>query len=108
MLEIRLDSGVNSNDTIVIEKNYQMHMSDALLSPIVSGVMTGISRHIGGGIPLAGLLSGVPAFVTIAAVLIIQCLFFTDESWKDLLYDEEKMERADVGAINAYLGGKKS
>ena len=102
-----------------------MHMSDALLSPIVSGVMTGISGgaaayavhrinieesgqrqlpmmavsgafvfaaqminfaipgtgssgHIGGGILLAGLLSGFPAFVTIAAVLIIQCLFFAD------------------------------
>ncbi|MCL1839002.1 MAG: energy-coupling factor ABC transporter permease, partial [Propionibacteriaceae bacterium] len=34
--------------------------------------------HIGGGILLAGLLGGIPAFLSIAAVLIIQCLFFAD------------------------------
>jgi cobalt/nickel transport system permease protein len=39
---------------------------------------TGSSGHIGGGILLAGLLGGVPAFLSIAAVLIIQCLFFAD------------------------------
>ena len=39
---------------------------------------TGSSGHIGGGILLAGLLGGIPAFLTIAAVLIIQCLFFAD------------------------------
>ncbi len=39
---------------------------------------TGSSGHIGGGILLAGLLGGFPAFLTIAAVLIIQCLFFAD------------------------------
>ncbi|MCL1804110.1 MAG: energy-coupling factor ABC transporter permease [Eubacteriaceae bacterium] len=39
---------------------------------------TGSSGHIGGGIMLAGLLGGVPAFLSIAAVLIIQCLFFAD------------------------------
>lgn len=39
---------------------------------------TGSSGHIGGGILLAGLLGGVPAFLAIAAVLIIQCLFFAD------------------------------
>ena len=39
---------------------------------------TGSSGHIGGGILLAGLLGGVPAFISIAAVLIIQCLFFAD------------------------------
>jgi cobalt/nickel transport system permease protein len=39
---------------------------------------TGSSGHIGGGILLAGLLGGVPAFLSIASVLIIQCLFFAD------------------------------
>jgi cobalt/nickel transport system permease protein len=39
---------------------------------------TGSSGHIGGGILLAGLLGGFPAFLSIAAVLIIQCLFFAD------------------------------
>ena len=39
---------------------------------------TGSSGHIGGGILLAGLLGGVPAFLSIAAVLLIQCLFFAD------------------------------
>ena len=39
---------------------------------------TGSSGHIGGGILLAGLLGGVPAFLSITAVLIIQCLFFAD------------------------------
>jgi len=40
--------------------------------------LTGASGHIGGGIMLAGLLGGVPAFLSIAAVLVIQCLFFAD------------------------------
>ena len=40
--------------------------------------LTGSSGHISGGILLAGLLGGVPAFLSIAAVLIIQCLFFAD------------------------------
>lgn len=39
---------------------------------------TGSSGHIGGGILLAGLLGGPAAMITIAAVLIIQCLFFAD------------------------------
>ena len=39
---------------------------------------TGSSGHIGGGILLAGMLGGFPAFLTLAAVLIIQCLFFAD------------------------------
>jgi len=39
---------------------------------------TGSSGHIGGGIMLAGLLGGFPAFLSIAAVIIIQCLFFAD------------------------------
>ncbi|MDR0855058.1 MAG: energy-coupling factor ABC transporter permease [Christensenellaceae bacterium] len=39
---------------------------------------TGSSGHIGGGILLAGLLGGTPAFLSISAVLIIQCLFFAD------------------------------
>ena len=39
---------------------------------------TGASGHIGGGILLAGLLGGIPAFLSITAVLIIQCLFFAD------------------------------
>lgn len=102
-----------------------MHMADALLSPVVGGVMcaasagsiayaavkikkddlgekkipimavtgafvfaaqminftipgTGSSGHIGGGILLAGVLGGTPALLSLAAVLIIQCLFFAD------------------------------
>ena len=39
---------------------------------------TGASGHIGGGILLAALLGPFPALLTIAAVLIIQCLFFAD------------------------------
>ncbi len=39
---------------------------------------TGSSGHIGGGILLASMLGGFPALLTIAAVLIIQCLFFAD------------------------------
>jgi len=39
---------------------------------------TGSSGHIGGGILLAGLLGGIPAFLSIAAVIIIQCVFFAD------------------------------
>lgn len=39
---------------------------------------TGSSGHIGGGILLAGLLGGFPAFLAISVVLIIQCLFFAD------------------------------
>ncbi len=39
---------------------------------------TGSSGHIGGGILLAALLGGYPALLAIAAVLIIQCLFFAD------------------------------
>jgi cobalt/nickel transport system permease protein len=39
---------------------------------------TGSSGHIGGGILLASMLGGFPAFLTLAAVLIIQCLFFAD------------------------------
>ena len=39
---------------------------------------TGSSGHIGGGILLASLLGGFPALLTLAAVLIIQCLFFAD------------------------------
>ncbi len=39
---------------------------------------TGSSGHIGGGILLAGLLGGTAALPVIAAVLLIQCLFFAD------------------------------
>jgi cobalt/nickel transport system permease protein len=39
---------------------------------------TGSSGHIGGGILLAAMLGGFPALLSIAAVLIIQCLFFAD------------------------------
>lgn len=39
---------------------------------------TGSSGHIGGGILLAALLGPYPALLTIAAVLIIQSLFFAD------------------------------
>lgn len=102
-----------------------MHMADALLSPVVGGVMTaasagsigysvkkiagdkldekkipmmgvmgafvfaaqminftipgtGSSGHIGGGILLAALLGPFPALLTIASVLLIQCLLFAD------------------------------
>ena len=39
---------------------------------------TGASGHIAGGILLSGLLGGAPAFLSMTAVLIIQCLFFAD------------------------------
>ena len=39
---------------------------------------TGSSGHIGGGILLAAMIGGFPALLSIAAVLIIQCLFFAD------------------------------
>ena len=39
---------------------------------------TGSSGHICGGILLSGLLGGGPALLTIASVLLIQCLFFAD------------------------------
>ncbi|MDR0397066.1 MAG: energy-coupling factor ABC transporter permease [Oscillospiraceae bacterium] len=39
---------------------------------------TGSSGHIGGGILLAALLGPFPALLTIASVLLIQCLFFAD------------------------------
>jgi cobalt/nickel transport system permease protein len=38
----------------------------------------GSSGHIGGGILLAGLLGPYPALLALAAVLVIQCLFFAD------------------------------
>jgi cobalt/nickel transport system permease protein len=101
-----------------------MHMSDALISPVVGGVMaaatlataalsvkkvkeelpekkiplmgvmgafifaaqminftipgTGSSGHLSGGLILAALLGPHAGFLAIAAVLIIQCLFFAD------------------------------
>ena len=39
---------------------------------------TGSSGHIGGGLLLAALLGPAPALVTLAAVLLIQCLLFAD------------------------------
>ncbi|MDR2601855.1 MAG: energy-coupling factor ABC transporter permease [Spirochaetaceae bacterium] len=39
---------------------------------------TGSSGHIGGGVLLAALLGPQPALITLASVLIIQCLFFAD------------------------------
>ncbi|NMA37698.1 MAG: energy-coupling factor ABC transporter permease, partial [Papillibacter sp.] len=39
---------------------------------------TGSSGHIGGGMLLCALLGGAPALLSLAAVLIIQCLFFAD------------------------------
>lgn len=39
---------------------------------------TGSSGHIGGGMLLAALLGGYPSLLTIAAVLVIQALFFAD------------------------------
>jgi cobalt/nickel transport system permease protein len=39
---------------------------------------TGSSGHIGGGLLLAALLGPYRAFITIASVLTIQCLFFAD------------------------------
>ncbi|NTW82168.1 MAG: cobalamin biosynthesis protein CbiM [Chlorobiaceae bacterium] len=101
-----------------------MHMSDALLSPVVGGAFwiaggsliaisakkiatendqlktplmgvmgafifaaqminfsipgTGSSGHLGGGLLLAVLLGPYRAFITMASILIIQCLFFAD------------------------------
>ncbi len=40
--------------------------------------MTGSSGHIAGGVLLAALLGGCPAFLTMTAVLLIQALFFAD------------------------------
>lgn len=42
------------------------------------------------------------------SVLLRQGRMVADGSSNDLLYDEEKMEQADVEAISVYLGGKKS
>jgi len=39
---------------------------------------TGSSGHIGGGLLLAVLLGPYRAFITLASVLVIQCLFFAD------------------------------
>jgi len=39
---------------------------------------TGSSGHIGGGILLAAILGPFPALLTLASVLLIQCLFFAD------------------------------
>jgi cobalt/nickel transport system permease protein len=39
---------------------------------------TGSSGHIGGGILLCAMLGGYPALLSLAAVLVIQCLFFAD------------------------------
>lgn len=39
---------------------------------------TGSSGHIGGGLLLAILLGPYRAFITLASVLVLQCLFFTD------------------------------
>lgn len=39
---------------------------------------TGSSGHIGGGMLLAAVLGGAPALLSLACVLIIQCLFFAD------------------------------
>ena len=39
---------------------------------------TGSSGHIGGGVLLAGLLGGPAALLTMAVVLVIQCLIFAD------------------------------
>jgi cobalt/nickel transport system permease protein len=39
---------------------------------------TGSSGHIGGGILLAAILGPYPALLTLASVLLIQCLFFAD------------------------------
>ncbi len=40
--------------------------------------MTGSSGHLGGGLLLAILLGPYSAFITIASVLVVQCLFFCD------------------------------
>jgi cobalt/nickel transport system permease protein len=39
---------------------------------------TGSSGHIGGGVLLAAVLGAWPALITLASVLLIQCLFFAD------------------------------
>ena len=39
---------------------------------------TGSSGHLGGGLILAVLLGPYRAFITLASVLVIQCLFFAD------------------------------
>ncbi|MDF2951194.1 MAG: ABC-type Co2+ transport system, permease component [Anaerocolumna sp.] len=39
---------------------------------------TGSSGHIGGGVLLAALLGPYPSLITMASILLIQCLFFGD------------------------------
>ncbi|MFA6292810.1 MAG: energy-coupling factor ABC transporter permease, partial [Victivallales bacterium] len=39
---------------------------------------TGSSGHLGGGLILAAMLGPYRAFITLASVLVIQCLFFAD------------------------------
>jgi cobalt/nickel transport system permease protein len=42
---------------------------------------TGSSGHIGGGILLAAMIGSFPALLSMAAVILIQCLFFADGGW---------------------------
>jgi cobalt/nickel transport system permease protein len=62
---------------------------------------TGSSGHIGGGLLLAALLGPAPALVTLAAVLLIQCLFFADGGL--LAYGCNVFNMGVPSAILAYL-----
>ncbi|MDR1390339.1 MAG: energy-coupling factor ABC transporter permease [Treponema sp.] len=73
---------------------------------------TGSSGHIGGGVLLAALLGPWPAFITLAVVLLIQCLFFADGGL--LAYGCNVFNMGFVSALAAwvfvyrpFLGGKK-
>jgi cobalt/nickel transport system permease protein len=61
---------------------------------------TGSSGHICGGILLAGLLGPWAAIITLASVLIIQCLFFADGGL--LAYGCNVFNMGITGAVLAY------
>jgi cobalt/nickel transport system permease protein len=61
---------------------------------------TGSSGHIGGGILLAALLGPFPALLTLASVLLIQCLFFADGGL--LAYGANVFNMGVVACLLAY------
>ena len=61
---------------------------------------TGSSGHISGGILLAAILGPWAAFITLAAVLLIQCLFFADGGL--LAYGCNVINMAGVSCLAAF------
>jgi cobalt/nickel transport system permease protein len=62
---------------------------------------TGSSGHIGGGILLAAILGPAPALLTLASVLLIQCLFFADGGL--LAYGCNVFNMGTAACVLAYL-----